>query len=95
MNGKLDKVSACAQDITNAKAKAKLQELQEISDPKKFKQVVTFAYLIRFKAGYTKPIVTIEDKNDLIRCISLHYLLLSGLVELQQFMEGLKFNGLL
>mgnify|MGYP002804209308 CR=1 FL=1 len=50
---------------------------------------------LRFKAGYAKPIVTTEDKDELLRCISLHYLLLSGLVELKQFIEGLKLNGVL
>ena len=39
--------------------------------------------------------MTIEEKDDLIRSISLHYLLLSGLVVLEHFIEGLKLNGML
>lgn len=93
--GKLSKVSTCVKDVPNAKAKKKLEGLQGICDPDKFKQVASFDCSLRFKAGYTKPIVTIEDKDDLIRCISLHYLLLSGLVELEQFIDGLKLNGVL
>ena len=93
--GKLVNVSTCVEDVPNAKAKKKLEELQSISDPDQFKQVASFDCSLRFKAGYAKPIVTIEDKDDLIRCISLHYLLLSGLVELEQFIEGLKLNGML
>ena len=87
-------VSTCVEDVPNAKAKKKLEELQSISDPDQFKQVASFDCSLRFKAGYAKPIVTIENKDDLIRCISLHYLL-SGLVELEQFIEGLKLNGML
>ena len=93
--GKLVNVSTCVEDVPNAKAKKKLEELQSISDPDQFKQVASFDCSLRFKAGYAKPLVTIEDKDDLIRCISLHYLLLSGLVELEQFIEGLKLNGML
>lgn len=95
MYGKLDKVSTCVKDVPNAKARKKLEELQGISDPDQFKKVASFDCSLRFKAGYAKPIVTMEDKDDLIRCISLHYLLLSGLVELEQFIEGLKLSGLL
>ena len=87
-------VSTCVEDVPNAKAKKKLEEFQSISDPDQFKQVASFDCSLRFKAGYTKPVVTIEDEDDLIRCISLHYLL-SGLVELEQFIEGLKLNGML
>ena len=85
-------VSTCVEDVP--KAKKKLEELQSISDPDLFKQVASFDCSLRFKAGYAKPVVTIEDKDDLIRCISLYYLL-SGLVELERFIEGLKLNGML
>ena len=92
--GKLEKVSTSITDLPNAKANKKLQELQEICDPDKFKQAASFDCSLRFKAGYSKPIVSMEDKDDLIRCVSLHYSLLFGL-ELEQFLDGLKISGLL
>lgn len=41
------------------------------------------------------PIVTIEDKVKMLHIITLHYTFLQALAEVNQFIEGLKLNGLL
>ena len=51
--------------------------------------------LFRFKAGFSKPVVTIEDKDKLFHAIALHYNLLTALSEINQFVEGLNLHGLL
>lgn len=48
---------------------------------------------MHFKAGYTKPIVTIEDKASSIRYICLHHTLLYSLPHMEQFINGLKLYG--
>ncbi|XP_028412413.1 G2/M phase-specific E3 ubiquitin-protein ligase-like [Dendronephthya gigantea] len=53
------------------------------------KQKATFESDYRFDAGYTKPIVTINEKDDFVKCIALHYTLLVSLSELNQFIDGL------
>ena len=70
--------------------------VQSTTDPDDFKQLASFNCSMRFKAGYTKPIVTIEDKAALmIRYICLHYTLLYSLPHVEQFINGLKLYGLL
>ena len=93
--GKLEKVKIEISDVPNAKAKNKLQELDAMNDPVEFKQAASFNCPLRFKAGFSKPIVTLEDKSDLMQCIALHHTLLFSLPELDQFIEGLKLNGFL
>ena len=93
--GKLDamKVSVC--DLLSGKVKTTLEELEAISSPVKFKQEVSSNTPLRFKAGYTKPVVAFEDKQKFIRCICLHQLILSTQSEIDQFIKGLMTNGIL
>ena len=93
--GKLDAVKVCVSDLTNGKVKTTLEELEAITDPVKFKQEASFNTPLRFKAGYTKPIVAFEDKEEFIRCICLHQLILSTQSEIDQFIKGLTTNGIL
>ena len=92
---KLDAVKVCVSDLTNGKVKTTLEELEAITDPVKFKQEASFNTPLRFKAGYTKPIVAFEDKEEFIRCICLHQLILSTQSEIDQFIKGLTTNGIL
>ena len=64
-----------------------------MQDPEEFRQAASFDCSVRFKAAYCKPLVTINDKDDIVRCISLHYSLVSSLSEANQFTDGLKLNG--
>ena len=93
--GKLDamKVSVC--DLLSGKVKTTLEELEAISGPVKFKQEVSSNTPLRFKAGYTKPVVAFEDRQKFIRCICLHQLILSTQSEIDQFIKGLMTNGIL
>ena len=50
---------------------------------------------VHFDAGFCKPIVTIEDKVKMLHIITLLYTLIQSLAEVNQFIEGLKLNGLL
>jgi hypothetical protein len=70
-------------------------ELESITDPDEFKQKASFESDYRFDAGYTKPIVTMADKEDFIRCHALHYTILVSLSELNQYIDGLKTCNML
>ena len=93
--GKLDAVKVLLGDLISGKVKTTLEELEAISDPVKFKQEASFNTPLRFKAGYTKPIVAFDDKKEFIRCICLHQLMLSTRSEIDQFIKGLMTNGIL
>ena len=95
VHGKLEAVSASVSDLPTGKVRSKLEELEAINDPVKFKQEASFNTPFRFEAGYTKPVVSFENKAELIRCICLHYLVISTLPEIDQFIEGLKTSGVL
>ena len=60
-----------------------------------FKEKATFESDFRFEAGYTKPFVTMADKEEFLRLIALHYTLLVSLSELNQFTDGLKTCNIL
>lgn len=93
--GKIEKVETCIGDVPNQKVKQKLQELEKIENPETFSKVASFECSFRFKAGFSKPFVTVEEKDKLFHAIALHYTLLSSLSELNQFIEGLNVHGLL
>ena len=93
--GKLDTVKVSVSDLTSGKVRTTLEELEAISDPVKLKQEASFNTPLRFKAGYTKHIVAFEDKQEFIRCICLHQLILSTQSEIDQFIKALMTNGIL
>lgn len=93
--GKINKVVTCIRDVPNPKVKQKLEDLEKIENPEVFKKVASFECSFRFKAGFSKAIVTIEEKSKLLHAIALHYTLLSSLSEVNQFIEGLNVHGFL
>ena len=93
--GKLNAVKVSVNDLTSGKVKTTLEELEAISNPVKFKQESSLNTPLRFKAGYTKPIVAFEDKEEFITCICLHQLILTTQSEVDQFIKGLMTNGIL
>ena len=95
LHGKLEAVLTSVSDLPNEKVRLKLEELDLISDPEVFKREASFNVQFRFKAGYSKPLVTLEDKQEFFRCICLHYMILSTLPEIEQFIQGLNINGVL
>eukprot|EP00794_Sanderia_malayensis_P000954 gene954-270_t len=93
--GVLSALSILQGDLQNEKVRLKLEELDLISDPEVFKKEASFNVQLRSKAGYSKPLVTLEDKQEFFRCICLHYMILSTLPEIEQFIQGLNINGVL
>lgn len=67
--GKLDSVSVSVNDLPSGKVKTTLEELEVIVDWERFEQEESFNTPLKFKVGYTKPIVTLEDKDEFTRCI--------------------------
>ncbi len=93
--GKIEKVETCIGDIPNQKVKQKQEELEKIEDPEAFSKNASFECSFRFKAGFSKPIITFQEKDKLFHAVALHYTLLSSLSEINQVMEELNVHGLL
>ena len=64
-----------------------------MKDPDAFAKVASFGCSFRFKAGFSKPLVSFDEKDLLFRAVVLHYNLLSSLSEINQFVEGLNVHG--
>ena len=92
---KLSRAQFRIDDVFDKEVRDKLKELKIIEDPEEFKRVASFECALRFDTGCCKPIVTILDKVKMLHIITLHYTLLQSLAEVNQFIEGLKLNGLL
>ena len=93
--GELSRAQSRIDDVFDIEVRDKLKELKIIEDPEEFKRAASFECALRFDAGFCKPIVTIEDKVKMLHIITLHYTLLQSLAQVNQFIEGLKLNGLL
>ena len=93
--GKIEKVPTCITDVPNPKVRQKPEDLEKIKDSEVFTKVASFEHPFRFQAGFSKPVVTVEDKDKLFHAIALHYTLLTALSEINQFVKGLNPYGLL
>ena len=93
--GELSRAQYRIDDVFDKEVRDKLKELKIIEDPEEFKRAASFECALRFDAGFCKPIVTIEDEVKMLHIITLHYTLLQSLAQVNQFIEGLKLNGLL
>ena len=60
-----------------------------------FVQEAFFNFPERFPAGYCKLVINVEDKEELIRCVALHYVVSCCQAELDQFIKGLELHGVL
>ena len=94
-SGCAENLQPTVDEIPNTDIKDCLQKLEKVSDADEFKRQASFECDFRFEAGFTKPIVTIDDKEDFLKCITLHYTVLVCLSEINQFVEGLKTCNLL
>ena len=83
------------EEVTPGEIKDSLERLQSIQDAEEFKSEALFNSDFRFSHGYTKPFVTIEDKDEFIKAIALHAIIYTSLPELNQFIDGLKACGVL
>ena len=72
-----------------------LVKLQGTEDAEEFKSLASFGCGFRFSHGYTKPVVTLQDKDEFLKAISLHAIVLASLHELDKFIQGLTTCGIL
>ena len=94
-SGSIDNLNPSIEEIPVHEVKNSLMELNNLTNPDEFKQKASFESDYRFDAGYAKPIVTMADKDDFIKCIALHYTILVSLSELNQFVDGLNTCNML
>ena len=71
--GEIRKVQTSIQDICTLKVRNKIEELENIAYAEQFTKVASFECLSRFKAGFSQPIVALNDKEC---CMSLLYITL-------------------
>ena len=95
MTGNVEDLKPSIEEIPNNEVKTSLTELEKLTNADEFKEKATFESDFRFEVGYTKPFVTMSDKEEFPRSIALHYTLLISLSELNQFIDGLKICNIL
>lgn len=49
----------------------------------------------RFEAGYNKLVITLNDKRDLVHKVTKHWMITRQLQEVEQFLRGIRSNGVL
>ena len=76
-------------EVPPGELKDTLVKLQAVEDAEEFKLLASFECDFRFSHGYTKPLVTIKEKNEFLKAISLHAIILHSVHELDQFIQGL------
>ena len=89
------KVRPTIDEVADPEVRKSMKNLDQITDEGEFKDTASFESDFRFEAGFTKPYVTMQEKEEFFNCVSLHYTLLSTLSELNQFIEGLKLCNVL
>ena len=95
LTGNIEGLAPSIDEIPNPDIRASLGELEKQSNASEFQEKATFESDFRFDAGYTKPFVTMSDKDEFLRCTALHYTLLVSLSEVNQFVNGLKTCNIL
>ncbi len=74
--------------------KTKLVQIQSCNNEPELSDL-TNSFLERFDMGYTKPVVILKDKDDLIRFCSKHIVISSVAEEIFSFRKGLNAFGVL
>lgn len=85
----MENVSPTIAEILCEEIKDVLKSLENVTDEEEFKEKASFQCNFRFDSGYSKPFVTLSDKDEFFRCIALHHVILMCLSELDQFIDGL------
>ena len=83
------------EEVPPGELKDTLVKLQGTEDAEEFKSLASFGCDFRFSHGYTKPVVTLQEKDEFLKAISLHAIVLASLHELDQFIQGLTTCGIL
>ena len=87
--GTLEKCTPTIDEMPCGEVKSSMENLANVTDEKEFKEKASFQCSFRFDAGYSKPFITLSQKEEFFRCIALHYIILVSLSELEQFIDGL------
>jgi hypothetical protein len=90
LRGNIEDLVPSVDEISNHDIKTSVIGLEELLNADEFREKASFESEFQFEASYTKPFVTISDKDEFFRCIALHYTVLVPLSELNQFVNDLK-----
>jgi hypothetical protein len=80
--------------LQNQSLKTKLIQIQGCNNEAELSNIVN-SFPERFDMGYTKPVLTLNDKDDLIRFCSKHVVISSVAEEIFSFRKGLSTFGVL
>ena len=93
--GDLNQVDPSGSEVHDHEERKKLEELEGITNSEMFVKEASFNFPERFSAGYCKSVINVEDKEELIRYVALHYVVSCCQAELDQFIKGLELHGVL
>ena len=93
--GSLDKVENKPEFVTEPNIVNLLTCLDGLSDEKAFADAFAENMDICFDAGFTKTKVTLQDKENLLKCLMLKYTIGNSMMALTQFLDGLNLHGFL
>ena len=91
---KLDKVKTDIDVVPDYELRELLKRLQSLDDVEEFEHQASMADIC-FTAGYSKPKVTIEDKDECISSIAVDMNIINSFSEVNQFIKGLELFGFL
>lgn len=93
--GDLNQVHPSGSEVPDYEVRMKLGEVEAITNPEMFVQEASFNFPELFSAGYCKLVVNVQDKEELVRYVALHYAVSCCQAELDQFIKGLDLHGVL
>ena len=88
-----NQVHPSGSEVPDYEVRKKLEELEAITNPEMFVQEASFNFLERFSAGYCKLVVNVEDKEELIRYVALHYAVSCCQAELDHILKFTRQPG--
>ena len=91
--GDLNQVHPSQSEVLDYEVRKKLEELEAITNPEMFVQEASFNFPERFSAGYCKLVVNVEDKEELIRYVALHYAVSCCQAELDHILKFTRQPG--
>ena len=79
---------------TESEFKTKLVQIQSCNNETDLSELIS-SFSERFDMGYTKPVISLKDKDDLVRFCSKHIVISSVAEEIFSFRRGLSAFGVL
>lgn len=93
--GSLDKVENKPECVTEPNVVNLLTRLDGLNDEKAFADAVEENLDICLDAGFAKTKVTIQDKESLLKCLTVKFTIGNSMMALCQFLDGLNLHGFL